>query len=282
MERDINNKILTDTTCPVCGFESFDGSGCLGNYPLRKCIKCGLVYSPDAFFEKVDYTGIYDTPEYISSHLDTLERMSVSDFKRIVTFAPFFEHLSKPRGRKLLDVGCGVGRFGRAAANEGWDVTGIDISARAVEIGSQNAGFPMLNKSLEEIRDEGHKYDVLTSFEVLEHLKTPVEFLRTCFDVLAPDGEIFLTVPNWDCPEVQNSTEKDCVPPVHLLYFTVGSLQSAVERAGFRVLHCGIIHSYPTVKIFKPRTAAGWVSGKLKGLRNSPIGLYIHAAGRQV
>lgn len=198
-----------------------------------------------------------------------------SRFTRFITFRPFFQQVVQTPGKALLDVGCGVGRFCQAAYSQGWNVTGIDISNTAIEIGQRYAAFPMRAANLAEIAAEPVRFDVVTAFEVMEHLTQPVSFLSQIRDVLGPSGEVFCTVPHWDCEGVRSATRPDWVPPIHLLFFTQAALRTLAERAGFRDITVGLIWTDPLPDGFVDKLR--WVKRRLKGEPREPSGLWLHA-----
>lgn len=260
--------------CPACAAELLPSAETLGSFPLQRCGGCGLRFAPSAVGVPIDYTAIYDTREYQETLVADFRAGDADAFARIPTYRPFFEHL-QARGRSLLDVGCGVGRFCRAAASHGWAVSGIDVSARAIEIGAPTAPFPMRVAKVEELVSAGERYDVVTSFEVVEHLADPLAFLQNLRALLRERGEVFLTVPHWEHPEVQSSTRADWVPPVHLTFFTAAALAALVERAGLRVIAAG------QIRMGSPWGGrGGWLGriGRRALGRPAPgLGLWIHA-----
>jgi 2-polyprenyl-3-methyl-5-hydroxy-6-metoxy-1,4-benzoquinol methylase len=246
----------------------------LGRFELLACPACTLHFAPTAFNVAVNYTEIYSTSEYIEEQVQFLNNRDPYRAKSYPTYKPFFSRLRASRGHSLLDVGCGVGRFCQAASVSGWQVTGIDISEEAIALGRQQADFPMLNCTLEDVTNSGKRFQIITAFEVIEHLSDPVHFLATVRAALTPDGEFFGTVPNWCSPEVQNATRPDWIPPVHLCYHTDRSLHSLAEKAGFRSVAVGYIESEPAPK--HPLRFAKWSVRRILGSTKPPLGLWLH------
>jgi 2-polyprenyl-3-methyl-5-hydroxy-6-metoxy-1,4-benzoquinol methylase len=191
------------------------------------------------------------------------------------TYRPFFQTARRSDGATLIDLGCGVGRFCHAASENGWKVSGIDISKRAISVGTRYANFPMRNMNIEDLIATDERYDVATAFEVLEHLSDPDKFLVQMRTLLNPGGQIFCTVPNWNSPEVQNATQHDWLPPIHLLFFSRSSLAEVARRAGFRNIVIGEIwcDDFPAEWSRRPR----WIARRIKHGPRSPLGLWLHA-----
>jgi SAM-dependent methyltransferase len=237
----------------------------LGGYSLAECSNCTFVFAPDAFSQVPDYNAVYESQEYREAQVDSVRKTDAGkEFARIATYAVFLRRV-KPRGTaRLLDVGCGVGRFALAAVDAGWNVTGIDPSETAIAIARSLGLFEAANATIEQV--SGH-IDVATAFEVLEHVADPVGLIRKMATV-AP--ELFFTVPNWDWAPLHETTRPDWIPPIHLGFFRTASLRMAIEQAGLRVLASGVIGSDTSTGLKRLRR-------RLLKRPNEPMGLWVHA-----
>lgn len=102
--------------------------------------------------------------------------------------------------KRILDVGCGGGLLSEAMAQAGGQVTGIDISENLLQIAKLHAKQKNLNinyqqTAVEELSNE-NKFDVITCMELLEHVPNPESIIKTCADLLNPDGLIFFSTIN--------------------------------------------------------------------------------------
>ena len=105
-------------------------------------------------------------------------------------------------GKTLLDVGCGGGILAEALHDKGAIVTGIDAAGPGIEIAKHHA--KKNNKSIDYqestaedlIQKSSAKYDVVTCLEVLEHVPDPKLLVKTCIDLLKPNGDLFLSTIN--------------------------------------------------------------------------------------
>lgn len=98
---------------------------------------------------------------------------------------------------KVLEIGCGRGDFvNYLVHNHLADATGIELNQRAVKQAIA-ADRPVKARSLEDMRGEyRHVFDVVCSFQVLEHIAHPREFISACLDLLKPNGLLLFSVPN--------------------------------------------------------------------------------------
>ena len=139
----------------------------------------------------------------------------------------------------LMEVGAGFGTFceevqhlkafGRVIAIEPTP----DLSETC-----RRKGLEVIQKPIEQVRlNDGEVVDVIATFEVIEHLFSPRDFLRGCASVLGPGGLIIITCPNvkgFDVVVLQALS--DTVDVEHLNYFHPDSLSSLLRQSGFEVL----------------------------------------------
>src|SRR5204862_6722418 len=139
------------------------------------------------------------------------------------------------RGR-LLDVGCGRGELLLEAAARGFDVTGIDLSAHAVQTANERLGAPVaIDADLQSAAFPDGRFDVCMCSDVLEHVRDPIALLREIRRVLKPEGVLFLVTPAVDSSVARVMREAWFeIKPEHLFYFDKNTLQSAMHRGGFR------------------------------------------------
>jgi len=101
-------------------------------------------------------------------------------------------------GWRVLDVGCGRGSFLHKAQALGATVTGIELN-RSAAAAARARGIEVVEGLLQgHARERPAFYDVVASFQVLEHVADPRAFVEDCIRVLRPDGRLILGVPNND------------------------------------------------------------------------------------
>ena len=128
------------------------------------------------------------------------------DFKPLHVINPLrAEYISSKvelEGKTLLDVGCGGGILAEALHDKGAIVTGIDAAGPGIEIAKHHAKknnklIDYQQSTAEDlIQKSSEKYDVVTCLEVLEHVPDPKLLVKTCIDLLKPNGDLFLSTIN--------------------------------------------------------------------------------------
>lgn len=108
----------------------------LGGYDSHHCKRCNFRFAPNAFGENVVYDDAYEHGLYTEQAPEQMERYEEAgiDAAQLDTYAPFFKRYGPAGNRsRFLDVGCGGGRFVRAATRRGRDAMGIDFSKKTIE-----------------------------------------------------------------------------------------------------------------------------------------------------
>ena len=115
----------------------------------------------------------------------------------------FIEERSSMKDKKVLDVGCGGGILAEALSELGANVTGIDASENTIGVAkshSRSIGSDVIyiQNTIEEFISShpNEKFDVITCLEMLEHVPSPNEILKSCSNLLKDDGNIFFSTIN--------------------------------------------------------------------------------------
>lgn len=144
--------------------------------------------------------------------------------------------ISDVTGLKILDVGCGVGTMSLYFAVNGAQVTGVDISPRAVQI-AKAAAKDLGLKNVEFINGEVEKgtgqYDLILCSEIVEHVPDEIGFLKTIHSNLKKTGKLVLTTPSRENLLFQLGYYKKFDEEVgHLRRYTMESLPTSLAKAG--------------------------------------------------
>ena len=222
---------------PLTGFDRTDEIGGIHTATLVKLYnRGGLHVSFDRGVERIAVWQCRDSglkftipcvtgsPEFYAEI--EKNRLEYSSAKYEYEFAaPFIA-----RGERVLDVGCGFAHFARHISDASF--TGLEFSTHAAQIG-RAAGRNIISESVEQhATNHGAQYDVVVSFQVIEHVCNPKAFLDACVACLRPGGRLFIGVPADDSfPGIAVNGIYN-LPPHHVTFWSDRSLKFALENAG--------------------------------------------------
>ncbi len=235
--------------CPVCGSRgSLRLVQRFQSFTLQHCPRCNVQHwSPLVHPGSVFYEG-EQVPIYSSLH----EGREDSDDPRFAKFNRLFPGL---RGKSILDIGCSNGAFLSAVKGNGNYVWGIDIDGRAVSVARERGLANVIRAEIPEFaRDalsQGLSFDLITAFDVLEHLVDPVGTLKLLAPLLAPGGRLVGTVPNRR-RLLANAMPID-FPPHHFYRYDERAMARTLRQAGF---HPHLVEAFQYG--YTMRTALAW------------------------
>lgn len=147
----------------------------------------------------------------------------------------------KSKGRRLLDIGCGTGHFGKYMADAGWNVVGIEPSINVASY-ARNFQFEVYSSIEECIAQESEQFDAMTYLNVLEHVSDPIGLLSEALPLVSKQGIVVVRVPN-DFTDIQEAALKKLnvnpwwiTIPDHINYFNFQSLKMLFEDLGLETL----------------------------------------------
>ena len=155
---------------------------------------------------------------------------------RYLTFRRALGLLGPPDGRRLLDVGAYCGIFVDVARQAGFAAEGIELSRWAVRE-ARALGLPVRNETLVEAARTGARYDVLTLWDVIEHLADPRQELLAAAELLRPGGEIHVsTIDAASLLARVLGARWPWLMDMHVVYFDRRTLPRLLGETGFRVV----------------------------------------------
>ncbi len=137
---------------------------------------------------------------------------------------------------RLLDFGCGNGRFLQEMHVKGWRVLGVDVATSVVLRIREELGLPALAGDLSLPSIRAASFDLITMQQSLEHVHDPLRTLQQAYDLLAAGGRLYVSVPNIDSLSFRTfgTAWYGLDLPRHLTHFTPKTLREMLVRAGFR------------------------------------------------
>jgi 2-polyprenyl-3-methyl-5-hydroxy-6-metoxy-1,4-benzoquinol methylase len=202
-------------------------------HPLPSADELKSVYSKDYFHgyeDKREYNPNAQVGGYV--HLEEASRESFLERLDLI-------YLHKKNGR-LLDIGCAVGHFLKLARIKGWDTYGVEISEYASEYARKQYSLDVRTGKLLDAGFDDEFFDVVTMWDVIEHLYNPRDELKDVFRILKPNGLLLITTANMDSYDAKFLGKRwggIISPPGHVYYFTLRTFNRLLNEIGFDALN---------------------------------------------
>ena len=223
--------------CPVCDSKNCQGKYEKWGYKIFRCFSCTHVFVDAKITEKglgelYKKTYFKRGEKYQKKQsggnmvLDTQTPNYINRIKLLQRF--------KDKG-KLLDVGCAEGFFLKTAEKI-YDVEGIEISKYASVYAKKNLKLNVKEATLQDFKTNT-RYDIITLWDVIEHLHNPIQQLRIINGLLKKEGVLVISTGDISSLSAKISGRKWhlMTPPQHLQFFSKKSLINAIERSGFSI-----------------------------------------------
>jgi len=250
------------------------------HHAIVRCSRCGLVYAnprptPQEILQV--YQDVED-PLYLQEEMG-----------RLLTFRRHMQAVERVVGPpleagRLLDVGCYLGCFLQAAQEQGWEAWGVEPSHWAATEAARR-GLTVVEGTLAEVAFPAGLFDVVTLWDVAEHLLDPRAAFAEAWRVLRPGGWVVvhtMDVESW--PARLLGPYWPWWMEMHLYYFSPRTLERMLQEVGFtpvqrlhlaRYLRLGYLAS--RLASFSSTLVKGLQWG-LEGLGLAQVPMLIHAA----
>jgi len=203
-----------------------EGYGSHGD--IVRCDGCGLLFAypcPPAAEIEARYQAVED-PLY-----EAEREGRVATFERHLHVLQ--RHTGPPAGRRLLDVGAYTGVFVEQALRAGWDAVGLEPSAWAVRT-ARARSLPVVQGLIRNPPFPLRSFDVVTLWDVIEHLTDPRGAMRACGELLRPGGWMVVHTMDAGSPAARLLGKRwPWLMEMHLFYFDRQTLERMLSAAGF-------------------------------------------------
>lgn len=211
---------------------------------IVRCNNCSLTYeSPREKIDIINKRLMKETYPIKESAIEEREKF----------FKLHIESMKKniPVKGRLLDIGCNIGDFLNLMRKEGLDVFGIEPSRSAAERAKEYYGLNVINDVVDNAigNFEDNFFDIVTLWDVIEHLADPCGVLSKINKKLKKDGYICIATHNID--SLFSKITKSLYPHLmyqHLYHFSDKTLKAMLDRAGFRVVKSEIFNKIWSAK----------------------------------
>nr|WP_240353512.1 polysaccharide pyruvyl transferase family protein [Cohnella algarum] len=233
--------------CDLCGESSFEllydkgrNRKILFNYI---CLNCGAVFTYPRLtihqHEELYLNGEFSKKARKSERPDDekfkfCESQAYERFKLIETLLP--TEIYDSRIKKVIEIGSGTGSFLNIMSIVGWETLGVEPDKEYANSSMERYNISVKNSMLENTPIPANYADLVCSFQVIEHVQSPFDFLTRVKRFLKEDGYIFI-----ECPGIDNmhTPMDDFFWDVHVNTFSEEVLKSYLLKSGFNVVSSG-------------------------------------------
>jgi len=229
--------------CGLCGSEERDTRFTDGPFSVVRCRECGLTYVTPRLGDSSLLEQVYDEAYWSSNSASERgytdyradERLYLKTYRRrLSVLRRHFDGAGR-----VLDVGCAAGYFLEVMRGEGWDVTGLEPSAAILPFAEERLGRENVKGGrLGEVDLEEGSFDLITMWDVIEHIPDPVGAVREVGRLLAPGGKLLIETQNVSstAARVLGRRWQHYKHAEHIYHFDPSTLERMLGEAGFEIL----------------------------------------------
>ena len=268
--------------CQVCGSAERTLKFEDGPYHVYTCSACTFVYVTPRLTGQAlldVYNGTYwksDNPK-VRGYADYAKESALY----LKTYKLRMKLVSKwlPEKGRILDVGCAAGYFLRIAQQHGHDVHGVELSQAIAQEAIQSLGADrvyngFLDDAVEARGWQDHSFDLVTIWDVIEHVPEPQGLLASIKKMIKPGGKLLLETQNVNS-KLANKLGKrwhHYKHDEHLYHFNPDTISRLLTDCGYKVLTCGPSYAGKYVSFGFLAERAGRL-GTIPGLLAKPLAL---------
>jgi SAM-dependent methyltransferase len=271
--------------CNICKSENVEHYLDKDVWELLRCRNCNLVFVGNIPSDE-NLRVMYDRYFFSDGQKapsEGLELESNPTYRNALKRVHALEKTGFKEG-KLLDVGCGTGIFLKGASS--FDSMGLDVSEYGVAFAVDNLGVRAKQGSVFDCGSENGPFDVVTMWDVIEHVSDPDSYMEKVSEIVRPGGLLALSTGNIDSMmfRFQKTNWHLLIPPLHLFYFNPKNISILLRNHGFEVINIGHMGQYTNVgyminKLMRTHSKgslAGWLKVLSKVPFLSKINIYIN------
>ena len=220
------------SACPLCSGLDVESLFVKQEIPYLRCVSCRFVFSTP----ETNPNLVNKIENYESAYIQYLEE-GPEDRRNFEALLMWMRQTCILEGKRLLDVGCGSGKFVRFMRKQGIEAYGTEPSQALYERYLQSEPF-FFSHPVDRLRMEPavNQFNIITALDVLEHVERPVEFLESIAQLLEEGGTLFLSTPDLGSLAARMLGKHwhffNCY---HLSYFTRETLERTAAQSGLKM-----------------------------------------------
>ena len=224
-------------TCVICNSPEIAKKFPFRHYTVYACGNCRFQWL-DPQPTDAELEEIYSN-QYFLDEGDAEITELVNKLKR-ATAGLYLEQLIKGdlssiSGLSLLEIGCGMGDFLLEAQSRGFKVSGLEVTDHLVEFTNRRLGISSVQKGFIETSNfQKESFDVIAFFDVIEHVRDPMDFMTRVNGLLKRNGKAYIVTPSLDSWSAKLLGKNWMEYKVeHLSYFNKKAITLLLEKTGF-------------------------------------------------
>ncbi|MFQ5531638.1 MAG: class I SAM-dependent methyltransferase [Candidatus Nanoarchaeia archaeon] len=235
---------MSELKCNLCGYDKFKtffktsgdeegvsffpSSDVVGNDTLIKCKRCNLCF----------VHPILDENEILKEYAEYEDERFASQSKgRLITFGKNLKDIEGfTNPGRILDIGTANASFLYAAKKRGWKVEGVELNKYLIRWAKENYGLDIKQGTIFQHKFK-EKFDVVSAWDVLEHVTDPMKYLNKFKELIKEDGFLVINYPDYKSYVSRLLGKKwPFYLSVHLFYFDRNTITKYLNTLGFKIL----------------------------------------------
>ena len=232
--------------CIICGQSDYKTVFKEFEIDILKCKNCGHIFS--------SYEAVQNYSGYFEKEIEEKDHFWWNEAHKRM-YDDFCEKFITGKSGKLLDVGCGLGYFVKYASDfPGWEIFGYEISEPAVRFAENNLKLKnVFCGRVEESKFPAKHFDIITLWDVIEHIPDPAPLLSYLYSILKDSGILFIHTPNISVQLPKAKIKKLLFGEKegghyleakdHINIYSPRAIKETLNQAGFKEIN--FIHLHP-------------------------------------
>lgn len=247
--REINERIPGGTDinvlCPLCDSPETVYFCSIYSYIWRACNNCKSAYvsnpPPDFRLDELYSEDSEWAHDVVHNYIGTEAGLVFRAMDIMEPKIEFLRDCMENPGTSWLDIGCGVGEIPYVVKQMGWETTAVDPNRKVAEVAKNvfNVDVTCGSLDFDLVRGLGRKYDVVSLFNILEHMPDPIMGFKVARKLVNVGGYVVIEVPHFPnltayisamFPEMTNRV---ITAPIHLFMFSMQVMAHLLQVHGF-------------------------------------------------
>lgn len=207
----------------------------MDDYSIVRCNSCNVQFRvPQPSHEELKkiYANYYYPWKVENEVAEIIQSSKIKTFERRL-----HEIQKYVRRGRILDVGCAAGYFLECAQSKGFEPYGVELSDSFFKEAQRKLGDGIYRGTIQDLPCENNFFDVITLFDLLEHVKDPISTLQRCRKILVPNGILAAVLPNTSSLTARLMRKnwmhyKD----EHLFYFSKKTISAILQQESFNLI----------------------------------------------